>query len=298
MAQGHGWLWWCGLTVLGFGVGLVAGMFGVGGGFMMTPLMTVVFRIPYPIAIGTGMCQMIGVSTSALLRHLKLKQSELKLDAMLMAGSLLGVGLGAQTVAAMEKMKKISLLGHSIPAADLVLPSSYIVVLLGVAAWMGRDARRPMRPRQQPVPAGPIARLRVPPLTTLPTAEQQVSATVIAYLGLGIGFLSGLLGMGGGLILMPVMLYGIGMRVRTAAGTGILVLLATSLTGTLVHARAGHVSLGMALALLIGSTLGAQFGATLTSRMDGRILRQFFVWIVVATACAIAWDLARRVLYH
>jgi uncharacterized membrane protein YfcA len=110
------------------------------------------------------------------------------------------------------------------------------------------------------------------------------------------GFLSGLLGIGGGVALMPILLYGIGLRVHMAAGTGILVLLATSVLGTIAHARAGHVNLGMAMTLLVGSALGAQVGAMLTARLDGQRLRGYFVYLVVLTALAVAWDLLRVLL--
>ena len=206
MIAAHTPFWWMGLALLGLGVGIIAGMFGVGGGFLLTPLLAVLFRVPLAVAVGTGMCQMIGV---------------------------------------------------------------------GVAA---------------------LSRLRLPPYVQLPRSEQQVSTLVVAYLELATGFLSGLLGMGGGAILTPILIYGIGMRTRTAAGTGILVLVATSLVGTAVHAWNGHVHLGMAIMLLAGSTLGAQIGALLTSKTDGQKLRRVFVWLVLFTIAAVCWDLLRALL--
>jgi len=283
--------WWSSLAVLGLGVGVVAGMFGVGGGFLLTPLLAVLFRLPLPVAVGTGLCQMIGVATAALVRHQKLGQGEIKMDWMMLAGSLLGVGLGAQTVQALTRLGAVSLAGHAVPAAKLWLSLGYLALLGGVAAWMTRDSRHSSAAHA--ARPAPLLRLSLPGMTSLPRTNVVVSAPAIGYLGLGMGFLSGLLGIGGGVALMPILLYGIGMPIRNAAGTGILVLLATCLAGTALHARLGHVRLDMALVLLVGSSLGAQIGAQLTARLDSRRLRGLFVYIIYLTMLTVAWNLLR-----
>ena len=281
------------MSALGLVVGVIAGMFGVGGGFMMTPLLGVLFGVPLPVAVGTGLCQMIGVATAAFLRHRKLQQGEERIGWLMLAGSLLGVGLGAKTVTMLNALGTVTLHNHAIGWAKLSLSLGYVVLLFAVALWMGRDAKRPALPPGVSVRPGPLTRIALPPYTVLPRAGHRISAPLVAYLGLILGFLSGLLGIGGGVALMPILLYGVGMRVRMAAGTGILVLLATSLVGTVAHARAGHVHLGMALTLLAGSGVGAQVGATLTARIDGRRLKGFFVYLVILTALAVLWDLWR-----
>ena len=296
MGAEHGPIWWMGLSGLGLGVGIIAGMFGVGGGFLMTPLLALLFGVPLPIAVGTGLCQMIGVATSAFLRHRKLGQGEVKIDWLMMAGSLMGVGLGVQTVTALSAMGTLVVNQHQIGWAKLALSLGYLVLLSFIALWMTRDAKRPSLAPGKPALPGPLTRITLPPLTRLPRAGHTVSVPLLAYLGLLMGFLSGLLGIGGGVALMPLLIYGIGMRVRMAAGTGILVLLVTSLFGTLAHARAGHVNLPIALTLLAGSAVGAQIGANLTANMDGRKLRGFFVYLIIATVFAVAWDLLRALV--
>jgi len=283
--------WWSSLAVLGLGVGVVAGMFGVGGGFLLTPLLSVLFRLPLPVAVGTGLCQMIGVATAALVRHQKLGQGEIKMDWMMLAGSLLGVGLGAQAVQVLEQGGVVSVAGHAVPAAKLWLSLGYLTLLGGVAAWMRQDAGRASA--SDTARLAPLTSLSLPGATRLPRTNVVVSAPAIGYLGLSMGFLSGLLGIGGGVALMPILLYGIGMPIRNAAGTGILVLLATCLAGTALHARLGHVRLDMALVLLVGSSLGAQIGAQLTARMDSRRLRGLFVYIIYLTMLTVAWNLLR-----
>ena len=286
-------LWWAGLVLLGGGVGFIAGMFGVGGGFLLTPLLAILFRVPLPVAVGTGLCQMIGVATSTLLRHQRLGQGEIKIDWIMLAGSLVGVRLGASAVTSLDSLGSWHGGGHTVSWAKIALSVGYITVLGAIALWMRRDVRRPSLPPGINPPPGPLTRLRLPPMTTLPRTGHTISAPLVAYLGLVMGFLSGLLGIGGGVALLPLLLYGVGMRVRMAAGTGVLVLLATSLMGTYSHALAGHVRLDIALALLAGSGVGAQIGAAQSARVDGQRLRQVFVYLIVLTAGAVAWDLLR-----
>ena len=129
-------------------------------------------------------------------------------------------------------------------------------------------------------------------LPAVPLAR--VSALVIAQLGLALGFLAGLLGLGGGMALMPILVYGYGFPIRQAAGTGIVVLLASAAYGTVRHALAGHVHLGLAMALLIGASVSAQLGARATRRLPARSLRRAFAGVIVIAVAAIAWDLVRR----
>lgn len=293
---GFGGFWWAGLIAMGLGVGFLAGLFGVGGGFLLTPLLAVLFRLPMDIAIGTGLCQMIGTATAARIRFARLGQGEPKLAWMMGLGSLLGVGLGARTVQALGAMDALWVMGVSLPADRFWLSLGYVLLLGGVAAWMGYDTRRSSLPIPLHPDPGALARLRIPPYTGLPHTGHTVSIPVVAYMGLVVGYLSGLLGIGGGVILVPLLIYGIGMRIRTAASTGVGVLLITSLLGTLVHARLGNVHLGIALTLLIGSTLGAQSGAIVATRTEGRKLRGWFAGLVALTALLVAGDLIRQLI--
>ena len=139
---------------------------------------------------------------------------------------------------------------------------------------------------------GPLARITLGPQVDLPRVPlPRVSAVVIAYIGVGLGFVSGLLGVGGGVALMPLLLYGFGFPLRQAAGTGIIVLLITAVVGTWAHARAGNVHLGLAMILLVGASISAQVGALLTHRLPTRLLRRGFVWIIVLTMIAMGGDL-------
>jgi uncharacterized membrane protein YfcA len=123
---------------------------------------------------------------------------------------------------------------------------------------------------------------------------RQVSAIVIAYVGLGLGFVSGLLGVGGGIALIPLLLYGYGFPFRQAAGTGIAVTLLTSVVGTMAHASARHVHLPLAMVLLAGAGISAQLGAIATRHVAARKLRKGLASLVLLTVVAIVGDLVSQ----
>ena len=170
---GHGPVWWAGLTALGLVVGIIAGMFGVGGGFLMTPLLALLFRVPLPIAVGTGLCQMIGVATSAFLRHRKLGQGEITIDYLMLVGSVLGVGLGAQTVGYLDGKGSVAWHGHSVAWAKLILSMGYIVLLSGITVWMARDSKRPGFAAQRPRQTRPLNARDFPALCAFATFGAQ-----------------------------------------------------------------------------------------------------------------------------
>jgi uncharacterized membrane protein YfcA len=266
-------------------------MFGVGGNFLLIPLLNLGFGVPLPVTVGTSLCQVIGAASGAFVRHSKLKQGESVVSWLMMGGALIGSYLGASALSDLSRMRPFVILGHSVPAMKFVLSLTFSGILLLVAIGMGRDVRK--RPASDPLGPGPLTRIHIPPMITLERSERSVSVLVLAYLGLGLGFLNGLVGMGGGVILLPILIYGIGMRIRMAVGTGMLLLVSSAIAGTYAHALLGHVHLGLAMTLLAGSTVGAPIGATITSHADGRKLRAIFAATICMTAIAVIWDLVR-----
>src|SRR5690349_4150699 len=122
-----------GAAALGIGVGYVAGMFGIGGGFLLTPLLVVLFQVPLPIAIGTGLCQMIATSLVAFLRHRKVRQGEVRIDVMMLPGCIMGVELGARTLAMLSRAGLATVAGRSVPWVNLIVETSYAFLLAIVA---------------------------------------------------------------------------------------------------------------------------------------------------------------------
>jgi uncharacterized membrane protein YfcA len=281
-----------GLVALGLGVGFVAGMFGVGGGFLLTPLLTVVFGVPLPIAIGSGLCQMVGTSTAAILRHRSVGQGEVRFDLVMLAGSLVGVDAGTRAVTALAAAGTMELGGRPVAIVRVVIEGSFAVLLSAVSALFWRQSRGVVAEALEYVRSGPLGRFRLGPRIDLPAVPLRgVSSIAIAEIGLALGFLSGLLGIGGGVALMPVLIYGYGFPIRQASGTGIVVLIATAALGTFEHALRGHVDVTLSMVLLVGASIGAQFGAIFTRRLPARALRRIFAFVVLLTVVAVLWDL-------
>ncbi|MBK7579121.1 MAG: sulfite exporter TauE/SafE family protein [Myxococcales bacterium] len=284
------------LIALGVFVGFVAGLFGIGGGFILTPLLSVVLDVPLPIAIGSGLCQMVGTATVALLKHRKLRQGEVRFDFLMLGGALLGVSAGARSVKYLETTGSVQIGGGTIPTSMLVLYGGYILFLIGSAVSLVRRSSGDVDTLAY-VRRGPLANIQLPPYVDFPTLPlTRVSAPVVAYIGLALGYLSGLLGVGGGIALIPTLLYGFGFPIRQAAGTGILVLVVTAVSGTLAHAANGYVHLPMSLTLLAGASISAQFGALATSRLSAGVLRRGLASLILLTLVALVWSLARRVV--
>jgi hypothetical protein len=284
-----------GTAVLGVGVGYVAGMFGIGGGFLLTPLLVVLFAVPLPIAVGTGLCQMVGTSLVAYLRHRGVRQGEVRIDFLMLPGSLAGVPLGARALTLLSRAGAATAAGHSIPWVNLIVESCY-ALLLGIVAinyWRQGKSKGDVLQQLRP---GPFSRFRLGPAVALPAVPlEHVSAVLVAYMGLGLGFLSGLLGIGGGVALNPILIYGFGFPIKQAVGTGIVLLFATAVVGTITHAFAGHVDLRLAAVMLFGATISAQVGALTSRRLSGSALGRIHAAVLFAAVAAVLWDLGSHV---
>lgn len=278
------------VVILGVMVGLVAGMFGVGGGFLLIPLLHVVLDLPLAIAIGTGLCQTIATSLGSFLRYRSMGHAESRFDILLLGGSVVGVLLGGMLLETLSHMGSVVFLGKEILLIRLIVTLTFLFLFCSIAGilWFKRS---PVG--GSPVP-GPLTKIRLPPYTDLPTAQiRKVSAPAICYIGVFIGVINGLLGSGGGILLIPLMLYGFGFNIRTAAGTGIIMVLIVSVVGTVQQALMGNVHLGLAVTLMVGSAVAAQVGASLTRSLAPAILRKGLALTIVASNMALVFKVMR-----
>lgn len=284
-------VWLPAVAILGVGVGLIAGMFGVGGGFLMVPLMHVTLGVPLRYAVGAALCQTIATGLGAFLRYRKLGFSEWRFDVVAIGGSLLGVYVGTRLLTAMEVMGSVDIGGHSLPLQRFVVTLAYCVLFVGLAVLMWF---RSTPSADSAVVPGPLARLKIPPLVNFPSAELEgVSALVVSYVAFANAVFAGLLGIGGGIVMIPIFLYGFGFNIRRAAGTGIIIVLLVAVVGTIEHVRLGDVHLGLVIPLMVGAALSAQVGATLTRRLSGTMLRRWLAVVLVVTVAALVFKLFR-----
>jgi uncharacterized membrane protein YfcA len=287
------------LAGVGLFVGYVAGMFGVGGGFLLTPALMVLFGVPAPMAVGSALCQQCGTSIASFLKYRHLQRGEPRIDLVMIGGSLMGVDAGTRVLHSLVRSPPLVLpSGRSIPLAQGVLDVLFLLLLGFTALFTFREAWRARRSpvfRGDVTLPGPLATgVRIPPYLDLPNVGlTQVSVPLLAYLGFVLGLASGVMGVGGGVLFTPVLLYGFGLSARNAAGTGVLLLFVTVALGTFEQALHGYVAIKLALAVLVGSSIGSQLGALTTHYLPNRVLRLLFALLVGATALMTAWNLAR-----
>ena len=284
-------IWLPAVAALGVAVGLIAGMFGVGGGFLLVPMMSVVLGVPWPYAVGAGLCQTIATSLASFLRYRKLGFAEWRFDVLLLGGSLIGVDAGTRLLTMLERTGHVVVLGKTMPTLRLVAFAAYTVLFLAMAylLWF-----KPTPSDDLEIRPGPLARVRLPPLVDLPQAGlRAISGPFVGFVGPFNGVLGGLLGIGGGILLIPIMIYGYGFNIRNAAGTGIIMVFAISALGTFQHARLGNVHLGLATTIMIGAALAAQVGANLTRRLSPHVLRRGLAIVLLVTVVALVFKSLR-----
>ncbi len=274
-------------ALVGFGllVGVLTGLFGVGGGFLITPLLHVGFGIPYPLAIGSGLCMTIGTGSSGARRHVRLGNFELRSMLILAGTSMIGAVLGAM----LNKSLNQKLGEHHY---TLVMHSLF-VVMLGVTAWtVGRSTG------QHRTGKSLLQRLRLPPHIDLPSAGlKHVSVPGICAVGIVIGVMKGMMGIGGGVLFMPLLILVVGLTPHQAIGTSLGVVVFSSIAGTLKYGFDGNVNLWVAMALLVSSVFGVQFGAWICHRLHAGKLRRYFAILVTATGMVMAAKLIHEVVH-
>jgi len=263
-----------GAFIIGGIVGVLTGLFGVGGGFLITPMLSVLLGIPMPIAVGTGAVDILGVSTAGLYRRRGEGLTDYKMAVVLFGGNFVGVRLGIAAVESLKTAESLRFSGDLVPAADFMILCVYLVVLAGTAAWLFFDTARGHTPD---VRVGLFSRIKLPPYTDFPSLEcPRLSIIVVSYFGLLLGFLTGLMGIGGGVILFPALVYLVGMRSRLAAATSLVLVWLSSFVATIGHTLVGNSDLLLAIPLLVGGTVGVQIGVSLCKKMAGLKLRRLF----------------------
>jgi uncharacterized membrane protein YfcA len=268
------------LAGVGFLVGLLGGFFGVGGGFLAGPMMFLV-GVPMNFVVGTDLAHMTGKSIVAARRHRVLGHVDIKLGMLMVLGTIPGVEAGARIVEGLEASGNI----------DFVIGGAYIIILVAIGAftlWESLRAMQLVQTEQMDANdalafrgvARTIHRFRVPPLISLPESGiESISLWVVVGVSFLTGVLAGVLGVGGGFIRMPMLVYMIGVPTHVAVGTDLFEIVISAGFGTVTHALKGNVDILMALVMQTGAAIGAQIGATSTRFFAGPRIRLFFSFL-------------------
>jgi uncharacterized membrane protein YfcA len=275
------------LLGLGTIVGFMSGLFGVGGGFIMTPLMMMA-GIPPAVAAASDSNQIVAGAASGAFAHWRLRNVDLKMGLVLLAGGLMGGTIGVRLVSLLREfgdlefvMKVLYVLMLSIIGGLMFLES-----LATIRHGQSRGARPAARPRK------PSLWSRLPLQVQFSQSNLRTSAIFPFLISLFVGTLAAVLGVGGGFIMVPAMIYVIGMPTIVAVGTDLFQIVITSANVTFQQAVMNHtVDLVLAMFLLIGSTVGAQFGARAGRMLRGEQIRILLAIIVLLFAMKFVFDL-------
>lgn len=265
------------LVGIGFLVGVLGGFFGVGGGFLAGPLLFWT-GVPINIVVGTDLAHMTGKSIVAAKRHRTLGHVDLKLGFIMVLGTITGVEIGARIIERLEEAGNV----------DEVVGISYIVILLIISAftaWESLRALRMIRTESLDVEdvisfrgiAQRMHNIRLRPMISFPQSGiESVSLWVVLIVGFITGILAGFLGVGGGFVRMPMLVYFVGVPTHVAVGTDLFEIVISAGFGTLTHALKGNVDILIALVMHTGAAIGAQIGAVSTRYFAGPRIRLLF----------------------
>jgi uncharacterized protein len=280
---------WLVLLAIGMAVGLLSGMFGVGGGFVLTPLLFFI-GIPPAVAVASAANQIAGSSFSAFLAHVQRRTVDFRMGGVLLAGGVIGSALGVQAFTALERKGQF----------ELVVSILYVVLLGSVGGLMLRESLRELRRRNDPN-AVLLPRRRhtwahgLPLKMRFHTSKLYVSAIPPFVIGVVVGILAAIMGVGGGFIMVPAMIYLIGMPTKVVVGTSVFqFLFVTGFTAVLHAVQSGTVDLLLALILLVGGVIGAQIGAGLAVRLRAEQLRILLALLVIGVCLKLFADLVIR----
>lgn len=278
------------IILLGGGVGFLSGMFGVGGGFLTTPLL-IFYGIPPTVAAASAATQVTGASVSGALAHLERGGVDLRMGAVLVAGGLMGSLIGAGLFQLFTRWGQI----------DTMIALLYVILLGSVGTLMARESWAAIVAQRKGLPPPARKRRHHPLVASLPLRWRfyrsglYISPLAPLLLGIVTGIMTMLLGVGGGFILVPAMLYLLGMGTQVVVGTSLFQILFVTMATTMVHAMTTRaVDIVLAALLLIGGVIGAQLGARFAQSVPPEKLRLALAAIVLLVAFRMALGLGFR----
>jgi len=276
------------LLSIGGAVGLLSGMFGVGGGFLLTPIL-IFIGVPPAIAVATQANQVVGSSVSGLLAHWSKDNVDFKMGSVLLAGGFIGSTVGVVLFGVLRRIGQI----------DLVINLAYVILLTSVGALMLFESLRAiLRMRWR---AGMPRKLHqhtwvhgLPLKMRFRRSRLYISALLPLALGFMIGVLAAIMGVGGAFLLVPAMIYLLGMPTRIVVGTSLFQTIFVTANVTFLQAVQTHtVDVFLAFLLLIGGVIGAQIGGRIGARLPAEQLRVLLAILVLLLGISLASELVR-----
>ncbi len=274
--------------LLGIGglIGVLSGMFGVGGGFLMTPLLMFI-GVPAPVAVGTQANSVIATSVSGVMAHWPRGNVDLKMGIVLLVGGLIGSSIGIVIFSWLQTLGQI----------DFVIQLIYVATLGSVGSLMLLESGRAVFRRKRKAPTRRKLHQHhwihgLPFKMRFRKSRLYISAIVPLLVGFVVGILSALMGIGGGFLIVPAMIYILGMPTTVVIGTSLFQIIFTSINVTFLQAWENQtVDVVLALLLLFGSVVGAQIGTRVGAKLQGDALRLMLALLVVGVGLKLTFDL-------
>lgn len=278
------------IVALGALTGVLSGMFGVGGGFLTTPLM-IFYGIPPTVAAASAASQVTGASVSGVLAHTRRGGVDYQMGGVLVAGGIIGTGIGAVLFRLLQQLGQI----------DIVINLLYVLLLGSIGSIMARESWQALKAQKAGVTLPARGRRHHPMVASLPMRWRfyrsglYISPLAPLLLGVTTGILTMLMGIGGGFVLVPAMLYILGISANVVVGTSLFQILFVTMATTMMHAMTTRaIDIVLAVLLLIGSVSGAQLGAFVAQRVPAERLRFVLAAIVLVIALRMGLGLGWR----
>ncbi|MEZ5906423.1 MAG: sulfite exporter TauE/SafE family protein, partial [Geminicoccaceae bacterium] len=276
------------LLGLGGMVGFLSGVFGVGGGFIMTPLL-IFIGIPPAVAVGSGASQILASSTSGAIAHTRRRTVDFRMGWVLIVGGAIGSGLGILLFRWLRATGQI----------DVVIALAYVLFLGVIGALMFAESARALFRTRKSSPATRRRKLHqhhwlhgLPMKMRFNQSRLYISVLTPLAVGAGVGVLVAIMGVGGGFIMVPAMIYLIGMPTSVVIGTSLFQIAFVTAITSFLHAYTNQaVDIVLALLLIAGGVIGVQFGSRAGAVLRGEQLRILLALLVLAVAVKMAWDL-------
>lgn len=276
---------WLVLLGMGAGVGFLSGMFGVGGGFLLTPLL-IFYGVPAEVAVATTASHLTASSMSGAVAQWRRRVIDFKMAGVMLAGGTVGSVLGVQLFALLRRIGQ----------ADIVVSAGYVILLGSIGGLMLNESLRALRAARSHAPQPAAERHnwvhRLPLKLRFRTSRLYISVIPPLVLGLIVGILSSILGVGGGFIIVPAMIYLLRMPTGVVVGTSLVQIVVVTAITTVLHAVSDYsVDAMLALFLILGGVIGAQYGVRMASRLPGEQLRLFLALLVLAVGARLLYGL-------
>lgn len=283
-----GYLLYIALSVLGLVIGVLTGFFGVGGGFLTVPFLNILLGIPYELAVGSSLSLIIGTSASGYLRQRKLGNVEGSVILTMAAGSMGGAILGDL----LQDWIRFSFFPGNTEGFTFAFHGLFLLILgITIYSMLHPSRREPDGPVLGSFPVGPYLRIG--------DLGGKISITGVLLAGVITGIMTGLLGVGGGVLIVPILILLVGLKAEKTAGTSLGIVFIAALVSTIKKGFAAtpKVSLPVTLPLLFFTVIGVQIGIRLVQGQDTRKFKRYFVYVVLISMMMILGDVLRRLFW-